>query len=395
MVAAPQAPATVAPRLPLLQVLLGIGAIVCVVALLALPSFAPWLSRLDYWTADWRTAYLSRNGPTAHPRVTVVTINDDTLKDYASSPIDRGLLARIVKAIDAAGAAAIGIDVFFLKATEPDKDAALVAAVRNARAPVVLGAIDERGALQGFQRQFQAAFLAEMQRPAGYLNLRHERDSVVRYTASPAPGSAFPKSFARLLAEAVGAPTADDAGKPIAWLLQAADGAEAYLRIPAQDLLAASAGAAPAGAPLPDLKGRIVLLGGDFPLRDRHRVPLSVRDGEPVPGVLIHANVVAGLLEPGRAIRELTPATVRILLGVVAAAGFLLGWALWQSGAVRLVGWSFASAVLVAIDAFCFVKMQTLLPFTLALVAWVAGLTAGRALHILGDHLIFSRGSKA
>lgn len=363
-----------------LRLALGVGALLCIAALLASPSFAPWLTRLDYWTADWRTAYLSRKAPAnGEAGIAIVTINDDTLKDYASSPIDRGLLARIVGAIDATGAKAIGIDVFFLKATEPTKDQALLESVHAAKAAVVLGAIDERGDLQPFQREFQRSYLAEMDRPAGYLNLRAERDTVVRYTASPAEGSAFPKSFARLLAEAGGAKNPDDAGKPIAWLLPAADGAEVFARIPAQDLLAAS------GPSLDALRGRlagrVVLVGGDFPLRDRHRVPLSVRNGEDMPGVLIHAHILADLLDPTHGIFELSPLTTQIVLALVAAAGFALGWGLWQSMFVSFAGWSFASAVLVAIDAFCFVELQLLLPFTLALVAWVAGLTAGRSLH--------------
>jgi adenylate cyclase len=368
-------------RLPKLRLAWGVAGLLCIAALLTLPSFAPWLSRVDYWTADWRTAYLSHSLASQHPRIAIVAINDNTLKDYASSPIDRGLLARIVKAIDAAGARAIGIDVFYLKKTDADKDAALVAAVRGAKVPVVLGALDERGVLEPFQRAFQTAFLKQMGRLVGYLNVRHERDDVVRYTASPAPDTSFPGSFARLLVEAAGAAPPDDAGKPIPWLLKPKDGADTFLKMPAQDLL--GEGGADASAAAARLKDRIVLLGGDFPLRDRHRVPLTVRDGEPMPGVAIHAQIIAGLLEPARSISELKPAAAQVLLALVAAVGFLLGWLMWRSTAINFLGWSFASAVLVGIDAFCFVELRLLLPFTLVLVAWVAGLTAGRSLHFV------------
>lgn len=371
-----------ARRLPLFRLAWGLAALAAIAALLTVPSFAPWLSRVDYWTADWRTAYLSHTAATAHPRVVLVTIDDDTLRDYTSSPIDRGLLARIVKAIDAAGAKAIGIDVFFLKKTEPEKDAALTAAVKDAKTSVVLGAIDERGDLQPFQREFQTSFLAGMGRPVGYLNLRHERDDVVRYTASPYPGSVLPKSFARLLAEAGGAVAPDDSGKPIAWLMQPRDGAPAFVKVPAQDLLGGKRDEAAKA-----LAGKIVLLGGDFPLRDRHRVPLTVRDGAMMTGVTVHANIVAGLLEPARAVSELQPGIVRGLLGLVAFAGFWLGWAMWRSTMVNMLGWSFASAVLVGIDAALFMQMRLLLPFTLMLVAWVAGIAAGRSWHMVFDHL--------
>lgn len=374
--------------LPKLRLLLGMGGLLCVAALLALPSFAPWLSRAEYWTADWRTAYLSYRAPIQHPRIAIAAINDSTLKDYSSSPIDRGLLAKVITAIDAAGAKAIGIDVFFLKKTEPEKDAALVAAIRNAKARIVLGAIDERGALEPFQREFQTAFLNGTGRQVGYLNLRHEADDVVRYTASPAPGSVYPKSFARLLLEASDAPSIDDAGKPIAWRLPPGDGSETFLKIPAQDLLAGAAGA-------DRLKDRLVLLGGDFPLRDRHRAPLSVRGGEPMSGVTIHAHILAGLLDPSKLVSELPPRVVQVVLTLVASIGFMIGWAMWRTSAVNFLGWSFASAVLVGVDAFCFVELNLLLPFTLSLVAWVAGLTAGRSLHFVAEYLLSHRRSIA
>jgi adenylate cyclase len=373
---------------PKLRLLLGVGGMLCIAALLALPNFAPWLSRAEYWTADWRTAYLSHRAETQHPRIAIVAINDSTLKDYSSSPIDRGLLARIIAAIDAGGPRAIGVDVFFLKKTEAEKDESLVAVIRNAKAHIVLGAIDERGALEPFQREFQTSFLAQTGRPVGYLNLRHESDDVVRYTASSAPGSAYPKSFARLLLEADGAASLDDAGKPIAWRLQPADGAEAFLKIPAQDLLADRAAA-------DRLKDRVVLLGGDFPLRDRHRVPLSVRDGGLMTGVTVHAHILAGLLDPSKRVSELSPATVQGVLGLVALLGFGIGWRLWRNTAVNFLGWSFASALMVGIDAFCFVELQLLLPFTLALVAWVAGLTAGKSLHFVVESLLNNRRSSA
>lgn len=374
--------------LPKLRLVLGLGGLLCIAALLTLPNFAPWLSRAEYWTADWRTAYLSFRAPTQNPRIAIVAINDSTLKDYSSSPIDRGLLAKIINAIDGAGAKAIGVDVFFLKKTEPEKDAALVAALRGARARIILGAIDERGALEPFQREFQSAFLASTGRQVGYLNLRHEGDDVVRYTASPALNSVYPKSFARLLLEADGAPSRDDAGKPISWRLQPADGAETFLKIPAQDLLAGGVGAE-------RLKDRLILLGGDFPLRDRHRVPLSVRGGEPMTGVTIHAHILAGLLEPSKLVSELSPLAVQIVLSLVAALGFVLGWGWWRSSAVNFLGWGFASAVMVGIDALCFVELRLLLPFTLALVAWVAGLTAGRSLHSVVAHWQAHRRSTA
>ncbi len=370
-----------------LRATVGAGSLAGLIALLFVPAFAPWVLRFEHATADWRTAYLSDRPATQHSGVAMVIINDATLKDYSSSPVDRGLLARIISAVDVSGARAIGLDILFFKKTDDNKDQALVDALKTAKAEVVLGAVDERGDLQPFQREFQTAFLAQAGRKAGYLNLRHERDDVVRYAALPHFGSTYPKSFARLLAEAAGSELAD-AGHAIAWLLPPSDGSTNFLTIPAQDLLVAGATAGNR------LKDRIVIIGGDFPLRDRHRTPLSLLTGDGMGGLTIHAHMLAAMLEPRRAISELGSLAVHSLLIILGLVGFALGWLLWESRVVHLIGWSFATSALVAIDAILFVHGRLLLPFTLALLAWFLGVTAGRSLHVLGGRL-FKRSGEA
>jgi adenylate cyclase len=358
-----------------IRALAGLAALAVVAALMLAPSFWPLVTRMDHWTADWRTAYFSKQLPAQHPRVAVVTITDETLRNYASSPIDRGLLASIVQAVDRAGAAVIGLDVLFLKATEPIKDEQLIQAVRAAKAKIVLGAADTRTQLMPFQREFQTAYLSRADAPMGYVNTRHEDDDVVRYTANPGTAGDYRKSFARLLAEAAGAKSGSDTSAPIPWLLPTADGVPAFLSMPAETLL--GSGGVAAGTLLKD---RVVIVGGEFPFRDRHRVPLSVRTGKDMAGVFIHATVVAGLLDAGPRLAEVSPFTVRLLLAVLSIAGIGLGLALWQTNAVTFLGHGFAVAVLMAVDVVCFTQLRLLLPFTLAVTAWVAGITAGRFL---------------
>lgn len=363
---------------------MGVAALLMLAALLFLPSFAPYLLRLEHWTADWRTSLFADRQQTQDSRIGIVLINDDTLKDYASSPIDRGLLARIVKAIDDAGAKTIGLDILFLKKTEAGKDQALLDALAAARSTIVLGCLDDRGELQAFQREFQHAYLEKAGRPTGYLNLHHDSDDVVRFMAPPSTDPAYPKSFARLLAESTGVASINDAGRPIPWLGRPTDGSEPLLMLRAQDLLNEPG----LGA---KLKDRIVLVGGDFPLRDRHRVPLASRDGDALPGVVIQAQILAAKLDPQRAIAELGPAAARGVLLGVAALGFAIGWKLWQSSIVGYLGAGFATAVLLGLDAICYRELRLLLPFTLALAAWVVGLTAGRSMHFVFPKLVFRR----
>jgi adenylate cyclase len=368
-------PATPAARA--LRWLAGLAAIAVIAALMLVPNFWPFVTRLDHWTADWRTAYLSHQPATQNARIAIVAITDETLRNYVSSPIDRGLLADIVAAVDKAGATVIALDVLFLKETDPAKDERLIQAIRGARGKVILGGADGRVDLLQFQREFQAAYVSRAERPVGYVNTRHENDDVVRFTASAMPPgqSPYPKSFARLIAEAAGAQGGDDLSRPIPWLLDAADGKPAFLTIAGEKLVGAVATETAAA-----LKGRVVIIGGVFPFRDQHRVPLSVRTGQTMPGVYIHATVAAGLLDPSRRVAEISPLATRLLLAVLAVAAVLMGLAFWRSMAVAFLGHGFAVALLLAVDAICFTQFRLLLPFTLAVTAWVAGITAGRFL---------------
>ena len=100
----------------------------------------------DKFTYDWRTYLLAEQAP--HPRddIAIIRIDERSLTGYNYvSPIDRGLIAEIVKRVDEAGAKAIGLDVIVDRPTEPQKDAALAEAIRQAHAPVILGAVDGRG----------------------------------------------------------------------------------------------------------------------------------------------------------------------------------------------------------------------------------------------------------
>lgn len=351
------------------------------IGLLFVPQFLPWVLRFEHATADWRTALLSDRLDAPHPDIAVVTISSATLRDYANSPIDRGLLARIVAAVDAAGAKVIGLDVYFLKATEPAKDQALVEALKSAKAKVVLGAWDERGQMEPFQRDFQRSFTERIGRPVGYLNLRHQRDDVVRYRASPHPGSHYVESFSRLLARAADHDGADSE-RPIAWLLPPDNGQPTFHTLPAHTITPGEHGLSPdkAAEAGKTLAGKIVLIGGDFPERDKHRTPLSAWSSESMSGVFIHANMIADLIDPRRSIAELPPSVARNLVALIAIASCVIGWLLWQSSLVQYIGYTFATGVLVAVDALFYREFRLLLPITLILAAWFLGVTGARAL---------------
>jgi CHASE2 domain-containing sensor protein len=122
----------------------------------------------EHWSADFRTAHWSKHPATQHKRIALVYVSEQTLEPYPYlSPTDRQLLADLIKAVDAAGPTAIGFDFIIDRATEPGKDAALLAAVRDAKAAVVLGAITEEAQPSGSGKSYQAEYLEKANRSIG------------------------------------------------------------------------------------------------------------------------------------------------------------------------------------------------------------------------------------
>ncbi len=91
----------------------------------------------DRFLGDWETAALTAAEPQS-PDIVIVTITEDTLKNFPyRSPIDRQFLSDLLRTLAARGPRAIGLDVLFDQPTEPEKDAALRATLRQLKVPLV------------------------------------------------------------------------------------------------------------------------------------------------------------------------------------------------------------------------------------------------------------------
>lgn len=381
---------------PALDMAIAAAALLVIAYVVLYPySNMPWLMRNDHQFADYRTALLSHRIEDEHRKVAIVSITEETLRKEAALtfPLDRSMLARLIDAVAAARPSAIGLDVFFLRKTDESRDSALLESLRRAEVPIVLGAVDERvTGVTAEQRAFQTAFLAQTKRPAGYLNLFRDQDTTVRYWAPPEPGSQFPDSFALLLARTI-EPGVTQGQRRIAWLQRidptdpltavANLGATSpFVNILAHDLLGQGGTEAQQR-----LKGKVVLIGADLPRRgDHHRTPLTVGkvDGE-VPGVSIHAQMVAELID-WRRVTELSDNSIRIVLAVFAAVGFLLGWR-FRYRRFDFLNWTIGTAVLITIDVFFFRVFHIILPFLVTVLAWFAGVTAGHHLGRVADRI--------
>jgi len=332
----------------------------------------------QHWSADWTTAHFSPRPETQDKRIALVLVSDATLSaaniPYLS-PIDRGLLARVVHTVDKAGAKVIGLDIILDRYTEPDKDEKLRQAIQTANAAVVVATIDETSSGLRVQSDF---FLSnsDSRRPDvghAYFDEHHSptqvSDHVVRFIAEPSKTNPDRKSFAETLAQAAGEQFRP-ASHHISWLLSPKNGTENFLTLSAEDVL----GLGPVSLPIDDLlRNKIVIIGGNFDDRDQHLTPLSVGVDRHFTGAFIHAQILAQLLDH-RSIRELGLFTQGLMALIAALTGYWLGqrsehYHLWLELA------TVAGFVIIGILSFKF--LHVLFPYNAILIACLSGVTVG------------------
>jgi adenylate cyclase len=332
----------------------------------------------EHWSADYRTAHWSKHPDTQHKRIALIYVTEKTLESYPYlSPTDRQLLADLIKAVDAAGPAAIGFDFIIDRPTEPAKDAALLAALRDAKAAVVVGAVSEDAHAPGGGHSYQADYLAKVNRSVGHLHFEgahHSKviivDNVIRLMAKPNASRTYPVSFAEQLSQKAGSypkPKSDY----ISWLLAPRDKTETFLTLSAEQVLGTSGGPA---LPIKDmLKDRVVLIGGNFSDRDQHLIPLSVSDGRRYPGLFIHAQILAQIID-GRSLSTLSVPVQGVIFLLATAIGFWVGR---RQTKIHLLTELVSVIALVAIGILAFIYAHLIFPYTGVLLTWLAGVSAG------------------
>lgn len=256
--------------------------------------------------------------------IVLVTVTEDTLEGFPyRSPIDRDFLAALIERIDSGGPRAIGIDVLFDQPTEPEKDAVLAAALRDAKSPVVIAAAERADGLTEQQAQYLARFAPSVRQGLAVL-LRDSSDGVVRRRfAGRDEGGEWRPGFSSAVAHAAGVPE------------NRSEGPLVYYRTKDAAPFAFPAYPAHAAALLPPdwFADKFVLIGVDLPHADRHATPFALLNGATAgspPGLAIHAHALAQLLR-GDQIREISwPVAAALALLV---AGFC-GWMCYRPGPV-------------------------------------------------------------
>ena len=272
-------------------------------------NFLPVFIAGSDWLSDFRQANFAPE-MSQDANIVVLTISEETmaLLPYRS-PIQRSFVAGWLKSLDAAQPKAIGLDILFDQPTTAADDLRLRQVLTSMTTPVVLAIGDPAAGLTPSQIQFQKRFLEGLD--TGLANLAKE-SGIVRFTFPGADiDGAWVPSFAYRLAETAGASVPGNDLR-IAYRSIIAKGQTAFKQYPAHTA---------SMLPTAWLRDKIIMIGADLPQQDRHQTPLSLQLGtedRTLPGIVIHAHILAQLLDGTE--MPVLPAWAEVLILIAAVS---------------------------------------------------------------------------
>ncbi len=249
-----------------------------------------FLTQAEHFVEDLRIATLLP--PEAQdPNIVIAAINEDTLKLFPyRSPVDREFLSNLLKTLEQRQPRAIAMDVLFDQATEPKKDEELKDTIANMTVPLTVSYTDNPELEDDKQLAYLNAFLPPQDRVAA--EIASDASGVARWIPSKVRqrDGSYLLGFARGLLAKIGIET-PDAQPEMVWHGRPNAQTTPFRIFPAHLVPV---------LPPAWIKGKIVLIGEVVSLTDRHRTPFAAvysgNEGS-LPGIEIHANAVAQLLE--------------------------------------------------------------------------------------------------
>ncbi|MGQ0741550.1 MAG: CHASE2 domain-containing protein [Alphaproteobacteria bacterium] len=273
-----------------------VAAFFAAVAIAAVDNVAV-LTSADRFISDYQVAALTPPEPQDED-IVIVSINEDTLAQFPyRSPLDRAFLAKLLRHLESARPRAIGVDYLFDQPTETEKDTLLRRTLHDLRVPLVVAYTDSPEIVTAEQHAYLNNFVPSALR--AYVTLATDQFDQVRWVFPGAVGKEgrYIPSFPRALAAKVGVLT-PEVQLAIAWHGRPNDNVPAFRQYPAH--LAAV-------LPPKMFEGKIILIGSDITLVDRHLTPYTTiyedRNKGMLPGVVIQAHALSQLLGARKAPR--------------------------------------------------------------------------------------------
>ncbi len=275
-------------------------------------------------------AYYSADLVEEDKRIVLVVYTDQTLiAARKRSPLDRGLLAKTLRTLDTFEPKAIGIDILF---DQPqDEDDELISVLRAMKTPVAVAYAatatnpdDIEWEQQKYLDEFMARLKGSKARPASI-----RLDNTFGATRVwPDIRKGLPPLLGRVMLTEAGEPATAFAGYQGAIDYRRPKYEDSVLFPPAQIDLFVN----PDPEILPFLKeqyaGKYILIGGDIVDYDRVETTFTSINGEVPPGISVHAEIIAQMLDH----RVLQPIptwvlwAMAVLVILIAALTALLEW---------------------------------------------------------------------
>ena len=263
-----------------------VGGTLAAVFVMQIPAF----TQVEQWTADIRMIY-GPKAPAQDKDIVIVTITEKVLDQFPYRfPVDRAYQARLLNLLAAKHARAIGLDVLFDKPTEASKDEILRQTLRKLPIPVVVSYVEDPRIVDAKDLPYLQNFVPPEDR--GMANLVTSRDGVVRtiYPGEVGPDGIYIRGVARQILHRLGIETPDESPE-----LYYLPGTKIVGQTPFPTFPANLVPILPASF----FAGKIVLIGADLSITDRHRTPLATMKGDidgQLPGIVIHAHGLSQLL---------------------------------------------------------------------------------------------------
>jgi adenylate cyclase len=305
----------------------------------------PFLADAERGMYDARD-YLTAEQVDTDERIMLVVYNDQTLTETRKrSPLDRRTLIDALGTLDTMGAKAIGVDILF--DSPQDEDAELLETLRAMKTPTALAYVLQdvnQDDITYEQQEYLDAFMAELEGSNAFpASVRLEKDGGVTRNFTSLPQGDEPALLSRAMLNAAG-----DGDKVLAGYEGAIDFRLCRLCGEAQDEDAEAleteeegGGIEPLYTSLPitlftdpeiaaavtyeyPIAGKYILIGAEVVDIDRLNTPMTTYLGGTVPGMSVHADKIAQMLD-GRALNPFHSWQIWLLTALMIVMAVLTG----------------------------------------------------------------------